>query len=296
MIYFYRFHVKIATLVNAIEGKQGSLDPSLLIERSTNRELHQRTYFWCVQHVDDQINNQRSEESISPNDVVVTDEHLVRAQDDNVFFLNEDENYLRSGGLVDNFNVIILRTAIEIFVDIACLITVVFTLMSPMRIFELMYCILISPKKLSVWCSVQCMRKVLVMDQVIQEFKVEISRELSNNIKEVAHTTTRSCRLDLKDTTVEKLYNKYLESFKNTMRGAKRVGKLSAEGTEKMFAELLPARVNLYEQLLFHYCIMMTAKQQTITLECMENQDLRERLSIVVQIMNEKLNPKGWEF
>ena len=133
------------------------------------------------------------------------------------------------------------------------------------------------------------MRKVLVMDQLIQEFKVDLAKIISTNLKKDAQHSTNTCKLFIDNPTLQHLHNKYLRSFKSALVEARKVGNKFGEGCDKLFGTLLPTRVQQYEHLMFHYCIMMSAKQWTITNECMEDENFRERVSIVVQVMNERL-------
>ncbi len=302
--YLPRFYLKIATLINAIEKKIGNLKPSSLVERSMNQARHQRNYFWCVEHTNDQqindidnmeeeegyINNNENHTHIDSNDNTRNGQHNHHDDnDDNKFYLYEDKEDMKSGGFVDNFHVRILRVMIEILVDIVCLITVIFTFISPIRIYELISCLLISSNWLTVWSMRQCMRKMMVMDQMIQEFKIDLSRELNTDIKQNAYQTTSLCNLSIEKSMAERLNGKYLKSFKKALLEAQQIGNQFCDGDNEIFMKFLPDRVRYYEELLFYYCIMMSVKQWTMTNESMENEDLRDRLCVVVQIMDERL-------
>ena len=305
-----RFHIKVATLLDAIEKRTGDLGWPSLVERSMDHTLHGRSFYWCVRHANDQINLHDTIDTDIPESYTGSSnrdagEHAanngsggaIRDQDDNEdnnkFYLYEDEDHYKSGGFVDNFHVMILRTTVEILIDVACLITVVFALViSPLRVFELITCLIMSPQWLAVWSARQCMRKVMVMDQMIQEFKVELSRTVNTHIKQDAHRTTITHNMGLEGDVREQLNGKYLKSFKRALLDAQSIGNKFGVGTssdQQLFDKWLPERVRNYEQLLFHHFVMMSAKQWTMTKESMENEDLRERLCIVVQIMDERL-------
>ena len=296
ILWIIRFYIKIATLLNAIENAVGDLSPSCLVERSQDNTLHQRTYLWCILHTDDQINGSQNLETTalttaSNSNIVNTnenDDNNTKSPDDNKFYLFED-NQSKSGGFVNSFCPNVLKVTMELVIDLVCLIIVVMTFVSPIRLFELISCLLMSPKWLSVWSSRQCLRKVLVMDQLIQEFKVDLAKIISTNLKKDAQHSTNTCKLFIDNPTLQHLHNKYLRSFKSALVEARKVGNKFGEGCDKLFGTLLPTRVQQYEHLMFHYCIMMSAKQWTITNECMEDENFRERVSIVVQVMNERL-------